>query len=400
MENAVSCKKRIARKLLIFAIVFEVLAVAAGLALAGGAMYEAINGATELKSALLINASLGTIPFVLVAITEAAKIPLTYSFFNVSGITWRLIIALSLIAVAGITFLSAVTGFERAYTVRAAGVENLQQKVASTDREIANINERNLNRQAQRTALVDQLKQIDAQEMREIEQHTERCKAVGARCNSKLYIDEIRSAAEAKRAPLRPLLTEIDSELRRVSMTALLTARDKATADLMAARNENSIIRLAARVHGKSVEDVTVEETTFVAKTWFGSIGIIVAVTGIILAGVAALLSRPAPRPSKLSQALRLTLRQIRKRSRIEVIRFLEVPGPERVVEKIVEKPFDRVVEKIVEKPVDRVRKIIVYVPQGYQADEIDKANVEAVIEAQFDRTGRPELRQVAGRAA
>ena len=188
----ISCKRGLSTKLLTFAILFEAIAVTAGLALAIGSLYEAIEAAPERTPGLLINARLGAIPFVLVAITEGAKIPLTFGFFNASSVVWKVMVGLTLLAIAGITFETAATGFERAYTVRAAEVETLQRQLAETDRRIADIKDQDATLSTRRAELVAQLEKFDAQELREIEQHTERCKAVGSACNSKIYIEEIR----------------------------------------------------------------------------------------------------------------------------------------------------------------------------------------------------------------
>ena len=359
--------------------------MSAGLAIALGSLYEAIQAAPERTPGLFINAGLGAIPFVLVAITEGAKIPLTFGFFNASSAVWKGIIGLTLLAIAGITFETAATGFERAYTVRAAAVEAVQNQLASTDRRIGEIKDQTATLSKHHEELIAQQQAIDTQEMQEIEQHTERCKAVGKACNSKPYIDEIRRAAEAKRAPVRSELASIDSKLSELSLAPLLDERASQLSALTAAINSNQIYRLAARIYGKPPEELTVAEAALVGKVWFGSIGIIVAVTGIVLAGTSALLSRPMPKPGKISSLLRRTLLSWRKRARVKV--RVEVPGPERVV------------EKPVETLVERVRKIIVYVPEGYRPDDLDKADIEAEVEAKIGPNGRVDLRQVGGYA-
>jgi len=385
LPNAASTKRGLARKLLVFAVLFEVIAVSAGLAIAIGSLYEAIQAAPERTPGLLINAALGSIPFVLVAITEAAKIPLTFGFFNSSSVVWKGVIGLMLLAIAGITFETAATGFERAYTVRAAEVEAMQNQLASTDRRIGEMKDQTAALSKRRGELVAQQQAIDTQEMGEIQQHTERCKAVGKACNSKPYIDDIRLAAEAKRSPLRAEFASIDRQLNGISLAPLQDERASKLSALTAAINSNQIYRLAARVYGKPPEELTVAEAALIGKVWFGSIGIIVAVTGIVLAGTSALLARAMPGPSKKSQVLRRMILAFRKRARVTV--RVEVPGPERVV------------EKLVEKIVERVRKIIVYVPEGYRPDDLDKADIEAEVEAKIRPHGRVELRQVGGYA-
>lgn len=132
MENDETLTKALSKKLLYCAIVFEIIAVAAGLAIAAGALYEAVEGSPQHTPGLVLNASLGALPFALAALAEGTKIPLTFSFFNATG-AWRIVIAVTLIAIAGITFENTVTGFERAYTVRAASVESLQERKAAID---------------------------------------------------------------------------------------------------------------------------------------------------------------------------------------------------------------------------------------------------------------------------
>ena len=48
-------------------------------------------------------------PFVLVAITEGAEIPLTYGVFNASSSFWKAPAGVTLLAIAGITFEIAAT---------------------------------------------------------------------------------------------------------------------------------------------------------------------------------------------------------------------------------------------------------------------------------------------------
>ena len=261
----------------------------------------------------------------------------------------------------------------------------MQNQLASTNRRIGEIKDQTATLSKHHEELLAQQQAIDTQEMQEIEQHTERCKAVGKACNSKPYIDEIRLAAETKRAPVRSELASIDSKLSELSLAPLLDERASQLSALTAAINSNQIYRLAARIYGKPPEELTVAEAALVGKVWFGSIGVIVAVTEIVLAGTSALLSRPMPKPGKISSLLRRTLLSWRRRARVKV--RVEVPGPERVV------------EKPVETLVERVRKIIVYVPEGYRPDDLDKADIEAEVEAKIGPNGRVDLRQVGGYA-
>jgi hypothetical protein len=127
----------------------------------------------------------------------------------------------------------------------------------------------------------------------------------------------------------------------------------KLEAERIPIAREDQVLRIAARFAGKNPEDVTDSEAQFVAITWFGSLAMLAALAGPVMAIVALALQNIGLGqigPSKLQRLTRnLLLRWRWKRVRTQKVPF------EVLVEKEVEKP--------IEVPVEKIVKEILYVP-------------------------------------
>jgi hypothetical protein len=117
----------------------------------------------------------------------------------------------------------------------------------------------------------------------------------------------------------------------------------------------DQVRRLASRFHGVEPEDVSVEQTNFVAVIWFSSLAGLAALAGPLTAMVALGLQRiPESTSRKQESKLARFMRKWLVRWRFRRVRTIKVP---------VEKPVEKEVEKIVERPVEKIVKEILYVP-------------------------------------
>lgn len=128
---------------------------------------------------------------------------------------------------------------------------------------------------------------------------------------------------------------------------------------------DNQVYRMAQWWYGKeSAADLDRKDVMFIATLWFGSLAILIAITGILLALASYVIRDPAiPNDReydsmsafyKSIRSFRRLLIYIRKRNRGVIIK--EIPK-----EVIKEVPVDRVV--MVEKPIEIIKKEIVHVP-------------------------------------
>ena len=168
-----------------------------------------------------------------------------------------------------------------------------------------------------------------------------------------------------------------DEEFDKLSRNEELI--DGIDVDLLAMKNErvdlrnkinvkvgdNQVYRMAQWWFGKeSAADLDRKDVMFIASLWFGSLALLIAVTGILLALASYVIRDPSipdekeyDSMSSLYKAIRSARRllvYIRKRNRGVIIK--EIPK-----EVIKEVPVDRVV--MVEKPIEIIKKEIVHVP-------------------------------------
>ena len=129
-------RKKIGSRLYRFAWVIEFFAVGIGL---GIAVMQLATSFTELakgKDGALgfgdyTNIVIAAVPFLMVAIVELTKIPFVDAFYQTSHRIWKTVFLVSLVIISGITFESALNGFERNFNALNIGA-NLSPPFLST----------------------------------------------------------------------------------------------------------------------------------------------------------------------------------------------------------------------------------------------------------------------------
>ena len=104
------------RKLIITAWAVEILAASIGLIIAFTMAYDAYNNSEVKNVNTSINALLGALPFLLIAIIEPTKIPLAGGLYKVKNWGWKILILFALLGLTAVTFETLFTGLERQVT--------------------------------------------------------------------------------------------------------------------------------------------------------------------------------------------------------------------------------------------------------------------------------------------
>ena len=104
------------RKLMITAWAVEILAASIGLIIAFTMAYDAYNNSEVKNVNTSINALLGALPFLLIAIIEPTKIPLAGGLYKVKNWGWKILILFALLGLTAVTFETLFTGLERQVT--------------------------------------------------------------------------------------------------------------------------------------------------------------------------------------------------------------------------------------------------------------------------------------------
>lgn len=140
-------RERVGKLLYRFAWVIEVFAVSIGL---GIAVMQLATSFTELNSGKdgplgfgdWTNIIIAAIPFLMVAAVEITKIPFTDAFYKTTHRVWKVVFLVALIIISGITFESALNGFERNFNALNIGVTKLQKQLLVTEESMVPIQDR------------------------------------------------------------------------------------------------------------------------------------------------------------------------------------------------------------------------------------------------------------------
>ncbi len=119
----------------------EVIAVLIGLTISVVVAVSAYNsfavdggaGLLDGTSAVLV----ASLPFVLIAVVELCKIPLTFAFMSIKHIAWRTLFLCFVIFLCLITFETLLNGFERNFSNLNRAIDVRKNDIENTDSEIA-----------------------------------------------------------------------------------------------------------------------------------------------------------------------------------------------------------------------------------------------------------------------
>ena len=129
---------RVSKFLYVFAWAFEIVAVVIGLAIALATVMsnlqsvQATRGSSVLSFSEIVNTIIAALPFVMVSMVEATKIPLTEALYETTARFWKLMLGAAMAFVVLITFESAMNGFERNYSMLMYSIQEDQKTLFTT----------------------------------------------------------------------------------------------------------------------------------------------------------------------------------------------------------------------------------------------------------------------------
>jgi hypothetical protein len=125
---------------------------------------------------------------------------------------------------------------------------------------------------------------------------------------------------------------------------------------------DNQVYRMAQWWYGKeSAADLNRQDVMFIASLWFGSLAILIAITGILLALASYVIRDPDIATHKTEDERVSSLLKAINGARRYLIHRRRLLRQPRIREVIKEIPVDRVV--MVDKPIEIIKKEIVHVP-------------------------------------
>ena len=128
------------RFLIALAWTVEIIAVLIGLTISIVVAVSAYNSfASESNVSLLDGTSAITVaalPFVLIAVVEITKIPLTFAFMAVRNLVWRLMFVAFVMFLCLITFETMLNGFERNFSNLNRSIDTRKNEIENAESEV------------------------------------------------------------------------------------------------------------------------------------------------------------------------------------------------------------------------------------------------------------------------
>ena len=150
LEPTVSADRiRIGKFLYAFAWIIEVFAITIGFAIAMMTMYSSFSSLLSdqepegvLNLGDYTNIFIATLPFIMVSIVEATKIPFVEAYYKTTSLVWKWIFGLSLLFITFITFESASNGFERNFNALMYSIDKPKKQLIHIDETIKQYNDK------------------------------------------------------------------------------------------------------------------------------------------------------------------------------------------------------------------------------------------------------------------
>lgn len=207
-EGKFAREKSFGKKLLATAWAVEIMAALLGLLIAFFMAFDAYNATDEKGFSVGLNALLGALPFLLIAVIEPTKIPLAGGLYKIKHWGWKILIFFALAGLTLVTFETIFTGLERQVT-------NVTERISLGENEIRNLQERNKEnlRQIsdyQKLNIVDETKDLEAKIVLNRASRDEAIKAELA--NRKQQIDQLNLEIDNEKNSIKKIELEREND--------------------------------------------------------------------------------------------------------------------------------------------------------------------------------------------
>lgn len=231
-------RERVGRFLYKFAWVIEVFAITIGLAIAVMTM---VTSFTEIqlysKNGLgfgdYTNVFIAAVPFLMVAVVEATKIPFVEAFYHTSKKLWKIVFGFSLFFIALITFESAMNGFERNFQALIFTIDKYKKELINTEEQLPPLEERrnklaNLTSESIEKEYNERHEKISQQRQNQSVIIQNRIQQLRASIQTE-FVTSLKEQVKVKQAELQVILEERKNELSRLATQHSLAIENAST---------------------------------------------------------------------------------------------------------------------------------------------------------------------------
>lgn len=271
-------RERVGKFLYKFAWVIEIFAITIGLAIAIMTMVTSFTeiqlySKNDLGFGDYTNVFIAAVPFLMVAVVEATKIPFVEAFYYTSKRLWKIVFGFSLFFIALITFESAMNGFERNFQALIFSIDKYKKELVNTEEQLPPLEERR-NKLANLTSEIiekeynERHEKISEQRQNQSVVIQDRIQQLRASIQTE-FVTSLKEQVKVKQAELQVILEERKDELSRLSTQHSL-AIDNASTELSTQRRTLQSQLSIEQNKLKSMEDqakAEIDDAFFTARS-------------------------------------------------------------------------------------------------------------------------------------
>jgi len=228
-EKKFEAEAKYGQRILYVAWAVEILAALIGLTIAWATAYDAYRGIDNPDQSQLMNALIGALPFLIIAVIEPTKIPLAGGFYKTRILGWKILILTALLALTGVTFETMFNGLERNLT-------NVTRNVVDSENRIQYLTDQLTEKNRELDSLVGKSATELTQDL------TETLERLTAE-----YDSFVNNETDNLREQIRPINDQKrELELRLASMAGQSLEASKAQTDLIRSNIEDLQKRISS----------------------------------------------------------------------------------------------------------------------------------------------------------
>ena len=267
-----------------FAWVIEIFAITIGVAIAFMTMASSFNEMqnytdTGLGFSEYTSIFIAAVPFIMVAVVEATKIPFVEAYYKTTNLIWKSVFGTSLIFIALITFESAINGFERNFNALMYGVDKFKKELVNVEEKIPPLEVQRENLSLFTSEKIEKnyserSKQISQQRQEKVTLIQDRIKSLRASTRTE-YVASLREQRDGKKLELETIYRNRNSALASLeasnkqslenASSELSSQRRTLQTQLTQAQKRLGDMELVAR---KEIDDASIFTSNSVEKKW------------------------------------------------------------------------------------------------------------------------------------
>lgn len=267
-----------------FAWVIEIFAIIIGLAIA---LMTMTSSFTEMKQYSNNGLSFGdytsifiaAVPFLMVAVVEATKIPFVEAYYKTTQLKWKILFGVSLLFIALITFESAINGFERNFNALMYGVDKYKKELVNVNEKIPPLKEQREKLSAWSSENIeknynDRNAQLSKQRQEQSSIIQERIEDLRATTRTE-YVASLKEQVKGKKSELDVIYKDRKSDISSLE-TSNERALENASSELTSQRRtvQSQLSQAQVRLLNmeeqslKEIDDASIFSVNQVEKKW------------------------------------------------------------------------------------------------------------------------------------